>query len=215
MKVDGEGPASFRVYGDKKRLRLQIILSTIIVAICLWLAWAAITTPKFDASPIGVRILPAGMCLMIAMIMTMPLRHALKRIQRKDPEIIVNDEGIYAWHWSDAIIPWSNIGLVLEHHMSGAKMLSLKLSNPELNPPRKRKNILFDKNRELADWMQGKLQNPIVKSASALIAPGVAHSLRISKAAPDHRDPIMHVAGTDRKLDDLLAAIGERMNKTV
>jgi hypothetical protein len=192
-------PNSLDIFANKNKLLSTMIFGAVIVGLCLWGLWASMTTDKLDDAPLGARLMPAAICLMIAIIMSKPIIFSLKRFRRKNPEISVNNEGIYAWMWSDDLIPWANITEVTEHIVPGAKMLSVSINDASLNPPRKKSNIFLDKNRDFLNAVTSKTQSAPAKAAVIALSPAAFVSMSIANKMPDHRSPVLHTANTDTK----------------
>jgi hypothetical protein len=205
VKRSGEKkvPHSLEVLANKNKLLFTVFFGTAIVSLCLWGVWASMTTEKLNNAPFGARLLPAAVFLMIAMIMSKPVILSFKRFSRKNPEITVNDEGIYAWMWSDDLIPWANIAEVTEHIVPGAKMLSVSMVDPNLNPPRKKSNLLLNKNRDFLDAVTSKTQSAPAKAAVIALSPAAFASISIANKMPDHRSPVLHTANTHTKHEEL------------
>jgi uncharacterized membrane protein YhaH (DUF805 family) len=190
---------ALEVVPNKNKLLFTMILGTVIVGLCLWGTWASMTTQRLADAPLGARLMPAAICLMIGLIMSKPALLSFKRFRRQDPEIAVNDEGIYAWMWADDLIPWTNITQVTEHIVPGAKMLSVSMVDPSLNPPRKKSNWFVDKNRDFLNAVTAKTQSAPTKAAVIALSPAAFASMAMANKMPDHRSPVLHTANTDTK----------------
>ena len=164
--------------------------------------------------PLGPKIFGIAFCTLPLIPILFLFRNTIRRIQHSEPEIIVDDEGIYIWQWADKKISWDNVNEIQQHGSAGARILSLKLSDPTLDPPRKRKARIFDLNRNMLDKAQTKLQNPQVKFAAAALSPAAVLSMRAASGIPDHRDPIFHANGTDTTPAELLAAVNQHRDRS-
>jgi hypothetical protein len=203
---------SFCVYPDKAKLKRTIIMSAIVSAIFAYLAFGALTTPKLDGTELGVRLLPAGFCTFVALLMMKPLLYSWKRLKRTEAEIAIDDDGIFVWMWSDTAIKWSNIQSFAEHNVAGSKMISLSLRDSSQNPARKKANFLLDKNRDFLNWMTRKTESPVSKGALIMASPAAFASIATAGKMPDHRNPVLHSANTDTTHAALLHAIQNRIS---
>lgn len=200
----------FSAYADRSRLLRTIIGSSLLVLIAVILALMAATTSKLDGPDIGVRIFPILLCS-VFLIFLMPIKHSIKRWRHVGPEIYITDTEIYVWMWSDTPIPFSNIHEVLEHQVSWSKMISLKLINPALNPPRRKRAKLFDYARDLNNTASNMIDNPAAKIAAIALSPAAAISLSLVQNYPDHRDPLLVVSGTIATHKQLIDALDRAM----
>lgn len=164
--------------------------------------------------PLGPKVFGMALCTLPLIPILFLFRNTIRRIQRSEPEITIDDEGIYIWQWADKKISWNNIAEIRQHGSAGARILSLKLSDPELDPPRKRKAKFFDLNRNMLDNAQTKLQDPKAKIAAIALSPVAVLSMRVASSAPDHRDPIFHANGTDTTPAQLLTAVNEHRDRS-
>jgi hypothetical protein len=165
--------------------------------------------------PLGPKIFGLAICIVPTIPILFLFRNTIKRIQHSEPEIIIDDEGIYIWQWADKKIAWDNIDEIRQYGSAGARILSLKLSDPELDPPRKRKAKFFDLNRNMLEKAQSKLQDPNVKIAAIALSPVAVLSMRVASGAPDHRDPIFHANGTDVTPEQLITAVNEHRDRSL
>jgi hypothetical protein len=193
-----------------KKLLPTLIFSLLIVA----LGFSAAIYIFSVEMPMGPKIFGMGICTLPLTPILFLFFFSVKRVRHDQPEIIIDDNGIYIWQWADKMIEWKNIRDIRQHGIPGSRLLSLKLADPDLDPPRKRKAKFFDWNRNFADKIQGKINDRETQIGIALLSPAAAISLNAIKHAPDHRDPIFHANGTDATFDQLLSAVTEHWTRS-
>jgi hypothetical protein len=159
--------------------------------------------------PLGPKIFGMAICTLPLTPVVFLFLRTIKRIRNDQPEIIIDDEGIYIWQWADKKVGWNNIADIRQHGSERARIFSLKLYEPDIDPPRKRKARFFDLNRDMLDKVHGKVQDPKAKFAVAALSPAAAISLHVAQGMPDHRDPIFHAHGTDVTTAQLMEALRE------
>lgn len=133
------------------KIALRVLLSLGFVAAGLWLIGAFGPLPPPDE---GARqrlpewsIVPIGWsCIVIFGAMAVGWT---RRLIRPGETLIIDKEGIFLRHWSDATIPWADIASVSEDNMAGHRLLILTLHDPERYPGRGIAGLLRGINRKL------------------------------------------------------------------